>query len=72
MIATGTPQPTFNYSSGIWWGDEDGMMRVLQTVPAISIEFNSDPPSFGWYGGGICSDSSCSSTNLDHAFVVVG
>jgi len=48
------------------------LVAAVQTRPAIAVAISGSGRAFQFYSSGVLSDSSCSSTVLDHAVVVVG
>ncbi|XP_059163576.1 procathepsin L-like [Physella acuta] len=53
-------------------GSEDSLMQAVATVGPVSVAIHLSMPSFKNYGGGVYDEPDCSSTDLDHAVLVVG
>ncbi|MEJ1284912.1 hypothetical protein NN561_015902 [Cricetulus griseus] len=51
---------------------EDALMKAVATVGPISVGVDSHHHSFRFYKGGMYYEPHCSSSNLDHAVLVVG
>jgi len=51
-------------------GDEQALAKALASVGPISIAI--DASNLQFYKGGVYADSNCSSSNLDHAVLLVG
>merc|ERR1711872_806117 len=53
-------------------GDEEALKEATGTVGPISVAIDARWPSFTAYTSGVYYNGHCSSTNLDHAVLVVG
>ncbi|XP_068711161.1 cathepsin L1-like [Montipora capricornis] len=53
-------------------GNESQLQYAVATVGPISVGFNAGLSSFQFYSGGVYDDPACSSTDVDHAALVVG
>jgi len=53
-------------------GDPDHLKIALFIHGPVVAHMDASLPSFRFYGGGIYNDPSCSSTNLNHAVLIVG
>jgi cathepsin L len=51
---------------------EAALLTAARTVPSIAVAIHASGRAFQFYSSGVLSDSSCLSTNLDHAVNVVG
>ncbi|KAL1783943.1 cathepsin L1-like [Sigmodon hispidus] len=51
---------------------EDALMKAVATVGPISVGIDTHHHSFRFYNGGLYYEADCSSSNLDHAVLVVG
>jgi len=52
--------------------NDNALMNAVRRAPAVAAAIHGSGRAFQFYSSGILSDSSCSSTNLDHAVTVVG
>lgn len=52
--------------------NEQILQEVLATVGPVAVAFDASHPSFQSYESGIYYEPECSSSNLDHAVLVVG
>ena len=53
-------------------GDEASLLSAVGTKGPVSVAIDASLPGFQLYANGIYSDSSCSSTYLDHGMLAVG
>ncbi|XP_059163590.1 procathepsin L-like [Physella acuta] len=53
-------------------GSENALQQAVATVGPVSIAMDGSHSSFQMYGGGVYDEPACSSTQLDHAMLVVG
>lgn len=51
---------------------EAALLAASQARPAVAVAVHASGRAFQFYSSGVLSDSTCLSTNLDHAVVVVG
>ncbi|XP_034366522.1 procathepsin L-like [Arvicanthis niloticus] len=51
---------------------EDALMNAVANVGPVSVGIDTHHHSFRFYSGGMYYEPDCSSTNLDHAVLVVG
>ncbi|CAF1381492.1 unnamed protein product [Adineta ricciae] len=52
--------------------NETALQIALATVGPISVAIDASQNSFQFYKSGVYDESKCSSTNIDHSFVLVG
>ncbi|BFZ16154.1 hypothetical protein BsWGS_19193 [Bradybaena similaris] len=52
--------------------DEDALKQAVAEIGPISVSIDANTTSFRFYNGGVLDDSKCSSTDLDHAVLIVG
>uniref|UniRef100_A0A8D8SGW1 Cathepsin L n=1 Tax=Cacopsylla melanoneura TaxID=428564 RepID=A0A8D8SGW1_9HEMI len=53
-------------------GDEDALKSAVSTVGPVSVAIDASHHSFQQYKGGLYSEPACSTSDLDHAVLVVG
>ncbi|XP_036449119.1 cathepsin L1-like [Colossoma macropomum] len=53
-------------------GDEEALQEAVATIGPISVAIDTKQPSFKYYQSGVYDEPSCSSSNVDHAVLVVG
>ncbi|XP_012945386.1 cathepsin L1-like [Aplysia californica] len=53
-------------------GSEDALQKAVVEVGPISAAIDASEGGFAFYSGGVYDEPMCSSTNLDHAVLVVG
>ena len=53
-------------------GGEAGLMKAVATVGPISVAIDASQPDFHFYKDGVYYNPDCSTTQLDHAVLVVG
>ncbi|GMT11405.1 hypothetical protein PFISCL1PPCAC_2702, partial [Pristionchus fissidentatus] len=53
-------------------GDEEALKTAVATIGPISVAIDASSNSFGYYSTGVFYDPWCSSTDLDHAILVIG
>lgn len=51
---------------------EAALLAAVQTRPSVAVAIHASGRAFQFYSSGVLSDSTCLSTNLDHAVNVVG
>ena len=70
--AAAQTQVTFSSSVAIESGSESQLQSASGVRPAVAVAIDASQSSFQFYSSGVYSDSSCSTTQLDHAVTVVG
>ena len=65
-------QVSFSSSVNVAKGSESALLTASAARPAVAVAIDASAQSFQFYSSGVYSDSSCSSTQLDHAVTVVG
>ena len=53
-------------------GSESALQQAVALVGPVSVTIDASLPSFQMYVSGVYDEPSCSSTQLDHAVLVVG
>ncbi|CAF1018450.1 unnamed protein product [Rotaria sp. Silwood1] len=53
-------------------GNETALQIAIATVGPISVAVDASHSSFQFYSSGVYDEPDCSSTNIDHSFVLVG
>jgi len=53
-------------------GDEARLQEVVATIGPVAVAIDASQPSFQQYSDGIYNETACSSSQLDHAVLVVG
>ncbi|CAF2526807.1 unnamed protein product [Rotaria sp. Silwood2] len=53
-------------------GNETALQIAIATVGPISVAVDASQSSFQFYSSGVYDEPHCSSTNIDHSFILVG
>ena len=53
-------------------GNETSLQIALATVGPISLAVDAGHTGFIYYSSGVYDDPQCTTTNIDHSFIVVG
>ncbi|KAJ5068233.1 hypothetical protein M0811_12460 [Anaeramoeba ignava] len=51
---------------------EEAVIEALNTIGPLAISYDADHESMMFYSGGVYHEPTCSTTNLDHAVLLVG
>lgn len=53
-------------------GNETALQIAIAAVGPISVAVDATQPSFQFYSSGVYDDPKCSTTDVNHTFIVVG